>query len=204
MPQPEHQLTVIATLYIFALVHDIAPADDIDHSENSEDTHEQLSAVLTQENARALDATNILQLATAAKRALRQPANKTLSAAAYDKERAKLVAGMPRSGDAGVKLWPPTSQTVRAHLGNGAWNDALHAVGIPTAKTGRARGTSHFSSEDFRKALTDFSETSESVSYSAYQKWVKAEREQGRERPAGATVRNTFGLWSEAMRHVST
>ncbi len=203
MPQPEHQLTAIATLYIYALVHDIAPADHIDHSENSEDLHEKLSGVLTQQEASTLDATHILQHVTAAKQALRQPKNKTLSAAAYDKERAKLVAGMPRGGDAGVKLWPPTSQTVRAHLGNGAWNDALHSVGIPTAKTGRARGTGHFSSDDFLKALTDFSESSESVSYSAYQEWVKTEREQGRERPAGATVRNTFGSWSEALRHVA-
>lgn len=197
MSHPEHQLTEVAALYIYALVHDIDPATDVCVET---DLHAQITDLLTKQKAHALDATTILQLATAAKAVVGFPGAKTLSAAAYDKARSQIVAGMPRSGNAGVKLWPPTSQTVRVHLGDGAWNDALHAVGIPTSKTGRARGTSRFSHDDFRKAVTDFSKASENHSYKAYEEWVKAERTLGRERPAGATVRNTFGTWSEAMR----
>lgn len=197
MSHPEHQLTEVATLYIYALVHDLDAVTDADVDA---DLHARITDVLTTQKAYALDATSILQLATAARVIVATPGAKTLSAAAYDKARSQIVACMPRSGNAGVRLWPPTSQTVRAHLGGGAWNDALHAVGIPTAKTGRARGSSRFSHDDFRKAMTDFSKASDNRSYKAYEEWVKAERAQGRERPAGATVRNTFGTWSEAMR----
>lgn len=197
MSHPEHQLTEVATLYIYALVHDLDAVTDADVDA---DLHARITDVLTTQKAYALDATSILQLATAARVIVATPGAKTLSAAAYDKARSQIVACMPRSGNAGVRLWPPTSQTVRAHLGGGAWNDALHAVGIPTAKTGRARGSSRFSHDDFRKAMTDFSKASDNRSYKAYEEWVKAERAQGRERPAGATVRNMFGTWSEAMR----
>lgn len=197
MSHPEHQLTEVATLYIYALVHDLDAVTDADVDA---DLHARVTDVLTTQKAYALDATSILQLATAARVIVATPGAKTLSVAAYDKARSQIVACMPRSGNAGVRLWPPTSQTVRAHLGGGAWNDALHAVGIPTAKTGRARGSSRFSHDDFRKAMTDFSKASDNRSYKAYEEWVKAERAQGRERPAGATVRNTFGTWSEAMR----
>lgn len=197
MSHPEHQLTEVATLYMYALVHDI---DCASNASVDADLHAQITGLLTKQKAHGLDATAILQRATAAKDVVRRPGAKTLSAAAYDKARSQIVACMPRSGNAGVRLWPPTSQTVRAHLGGGAWNDALDAVGIPTAKTGRARGTSRFSHDDFCKAMTDFSKASENRSYKAYEEWVKAERTQGRERPAGATVRNTFGTWSEAMR----
>ena len=197
MSHPEHQLTEVATLYIYALVHDLDAVTDADVDA---DLHARITDVLTTQKAYALDATSILQLATAARVIVATPGAKTLSAAAYDKARSQIVACMPRSGNAGVRLWPPTSQTVRAHLGGGAWNDALHAVGIPTAKTGRARGSSRFSHDDFRKAMTDFSKASDNRYYKAYEEWVKAERAQGRERPAGATVRNTFGTWSEAMR----
>jgi len=182
---------------MYALVHDI---DCASNASVDADLHAQITGLLTKQKAHGLDATAILQRATAAKDVVRRPGAKTLSAAAYDKARSQIVACMPRSGNAGVRLWPPTSQTVRAHLGGGAWNDALDAVGIPTAKTGRARGTSRFSHDDFCKAMTDFSKASENRSYKAYEEWVKAERTQGRERPAGATVRNTFGTWSEAMR----
>lgn len=197
MSHPEHQLTEVATLYIYALVHDLDAVTDADVDA---DLHARITDVLTTQKAYALDATSILQLATAARVIVATPGAKTLSAAAYDKARSQIVACMPRSGNAGVRLWPPTSQTVRAHLGGGAWNDALDAVGIPTARTGRARGSSRFSHDDFRKAMTDFSKASENRSYKAYEDWVKTERAQGRERPAGATVRNTFGTWSEAMR----
>lgn len=197
MSHPEHQLTEVATLYIYALVHDLDAVTDADVDA---DLHARITDVLTTQKAYALDATSILQLAIAARVIVATPGAKTLSAAAYDKARSQIVACMPRSGNAGVRLWPPTSQTVRAHLGGGAWNDALHAVGIPTAKTGRARGSSRFSRDDFRKAMTDFSKASDNRSYKAYEEWVKAERAQGWERPAGATVRNTFGTWSEAMR----
>ena len=197
MSHPEHQLTEVATLYIYALVQDIESASD---AGVDADLHAQITDLLTKQKAHELDATSILQLATAARVVVAAPGAKTLSAAAYDKARSQIVACMPRSGNAGVRLWPPTSQTVRAHLGGGAWNDALDAVGIPTAKTGRARGSSRFSHDDFRKAMTDFSKASDNRSYKAYEEWVKAERAQGRERPAGATVRNTFGTWSEAMR----
>ena len=197
MSHNEHQLTEVAALYIYALVHDLDAVTDADVDA---DLHARINDVLTTQKAYALDATSILQLATAARVIVAAPGAKTLSAAAYDKARSQIVACMPRSGNAGVRLWPPTSQTVRAHLGGGAWNDALEAVGIPTAKTGRARGSSRFSHDDFRKAMADFSKASDNRSYKAYEEWVKAERAQGRERPAGATVRNTFGTWSEAMR----
>ena len=197
MSHPEHQLTDVATLYMYALVHDI---DCASNASVDADLHAQITGLLTKQKAHGLDATAILQRATAAKDVVRRPGAKTLSAAAYDKARSQIVACMPRSGNAGVRLWPPTSQTVRAHLGGGAWNDALDAVGIPTAKTGRARGSSRFSHDDFRKAMTDFSKASDNRSYKAYEDWVKTERAQGREHPAGATVRNTFGTWSEAMR----
>lgn len=200
-PAPSYRMTELATLFVYAVVHELKPREEavIDMEDLDE-----LSEILNEQMATSFDAATIIQMADATRHALQKADAETMSAASYDNTRAKLIARLPRAGSSGVKLWPPTSQTVRAHLGGGAWNDALKSLGIPASHMGRARGAIRFTRDDFKQALTDFHATDgTNGSYSSYQSWVKLEREQGRERPAGATVRNTFGSWLAAKQEFS-
>lgn len=190
------QLTRTAVLYVYAVVNDLAPAP---HFEASDELATELTDYLVEQDADPAEVSQILMLAQATEDAIAAGSATPLSAVKYDNARAEMISHLPHAGDAGFQLWPPTSQTVSARLGAGNWNAAIRVVGIPESARGRAKGSTHFSREDFCVALREFSKASpEDTSYRAYQEWVVKERKKNRVRPAGATVRKFFRSWSAA------
>jgi hypothetical protein len=88
----------------------------------------------------------------------------------------------------------------------GGWNEALEAMGIGTTKRGRSKGLLKFAREDYDDAVSDFcfhaTAAETNATYAAYDAWVKQELAAGRSRPAGASVRNIYGTWADALRSV--
>lgn len=124
---------------------------------------------------------------------------KPLSAVSYDKARRRFVSRLVRAGSAGVRLWPPTSQTVRAQLGRQQWNSAMRSLGIPISTRGKVPGPTRFSGEQYLAAVTDFvAQSSTDQSFRAYCEWVAQQNAVGAERPSGPALRKYFGSWSAA------
>lgn len=124
---------------------------------------------------------------------------KPLSAVSYDKTRRQFVSRLVRAGSAGVRLWPPTSQTVRAQLGGQQWNTAMRSLGIPISSRGKAPGPTRFSRDQYVQAVTDFiAESSTDQSFRAYGEWVARQNAAGAHRPSGPALRKFFGSWSAA------
>lgn len=127
-------------------------------------------------------------------------ANKTigpLSAASYDRVRAEWMASTGLQVRAGKRVWPPTSQTVRAHLGAQYWNDAMQRTGLPVSQ-GRARGNLRFEEADYSAALQAFLEDHPSGAFADYAGWAKEQVAAGTTRPSGAAIRRQFGSWNAA------
>ena len=88
----------------------------------------------------------------------------------------------------------------------GGWNEALEEMGIGTTKQGRSKGLLKFTREDYDDAVRDYcfsalaAETK--ATFAGYDVWVKEEIADGRERPSGASVRNIYGTWMDAVRSV--
>lgn len=124
---------------------------------------------------------------------------KPLSAVSYDNSRRQFVSRLVRAGSAGVRLWPPTSQTVRAQLGGQQWNTAMRSLGIPISTRGKAPGPTRFSREQYVQAVTDFiAESFADQSFRAYGEWVARQNAAGAHRPSGPALRKFFGSWSAA------
>jgi hypothetical protein len=88
----------------------------------------------------------------------------------------------------------------------GGWNEALAAMGIGLASKGRPKGLVKFTREDYDDAVSDFcfhsSAAETNATFAAYEEWVKQELAAGRSRPSGASVRNIYGTWADALRSV--
>lgn len=143
--------------------------------------------------------TPTLGLIAAARAAIEEDPNLTLTAKQYDSERQKLTARMGLNTGRGQLAWPPTSQTIIKRF-NGYWNDALSKVGL-RVQSGRKRGGLKFSDQDYVQALRTFSTWSAkrgmAPSYKAYQQWIKDTERQGQV-PSGAAIRQRFGSWRSA------
>ncbi|MFT3944147.1 MAG: 5'-methylthioadenosine/S-adenosylhomocysteine nucleosidase [Ancrocorticia sp.] len=143
--------------------------------------------------------TPTLGLIAAARAAIEEDPNLTLTAKQYDSERAKLTSRMGLNTGRGQLAWPPTSQTIIKRF-NGYWNDALSKVGL-RVQSGRKRGGLKFSDQDYVQALRTFSTWSAkrgmAPSYKAYQQWIKDTERQGQV-PSGAAIRQRFGSWRSA------
>lgn len=143
--------------------------------------------------------TPTLGLVAAARAAIEEDPNLTLTAKQYDSERQKLTSRMGLNTGRGQLAWPPTSQTIIKRF-NGYWNDALSKVGL-RVQSGRKRGGLKFSDLDYVQALRTFSTWSAkrgmAPSYKAYQQWIKDTERQGQV-PSGAAIRQRFGSWRSA------
>ena len=143
--------------------------------------------------------TPTLGLIAAARAAIEEDPNLTLTAKQYDSERQKLTARMGLNTGRGQLAWPPTSQTIIKRF-NGYWNDALSKVGL-RVQSGRKRGGLKFSDQDYVQALRTFSTWSAkrgmAPSYKAYQQWIKDTERQGQV-PSGAAIRQRFRSWRSA------
>lgn len=77
-------------------------------------------------------------------------------------------------------------------------------MGIGTTTQGRPKGLLKFTREDYDDAVRDYcfhaSAAETKATYSGYDIWVKHEIAAGQERPSGASVRNIYGTWADALR----
>lgn len=160
------------------------------------------AAALTEQGASADRIARARAGIRAARRVLAAGTAAEFSAEAYDRARQAVIAGEHSAGLPGHRIWPPTSQTVRRTLGEGYWNSALRAVGLPVSGRGRARGASRYTEDDYCTAVRDFLAAAERAgtptSFTAYQHWARAQSTAGTPRPSGAGLRAHYGGWQSA------
>lgn len=150
------------------------------------------------------DLATIIGVIGAAMRHVRENPDATITGARYEELRGELVAALGLVSAKGRMPWPPTRQTLMKRFGG--WNEALSAFGIATSKRGRAKGLVVFELSDYVDALREFctlaAERGEKPTYDRYERWVAGELERGVRRPSGASIRNVYGTWLDAVRSV--
>jgi hypothetical protein len=163
-----------------------------------------LGAVLSSTEVGQQDIATILGIIGAAQKHVAENPGASITRKRYDSLREELVGAMGLVSKQGATPWPPTHQTVikRFH----GWNDALEAMGIGTSSLGRSKGLLKFSEEGYTAAVRDFCVEMSSVALKPtverYDAWVRLELAVGRSRPSGASVRNVYGTWLDAVRAV--
>lgn len=193
----ESELTTAAVLALYGRIHRL-PAHESAHVLAPE-VRRALFERFTQQGTPAEKLTEIEGLIAAAQQHIGSDDAKPLSAVSYDKSRRQFVSRLVRAGSAGVRLWPPTSQTVRAQLGGQQWNTAMRSLGIPISTRGKTPGPTRFSREQYLRAVTDFiADSSTDQSFRAYGEWVAHQNAAGAHRPSGPALRKFFGSWSAA------
>ncbi|GAA4285518.1 hypothetical protein GCM10022261_30490 [Brevibacterium daeguense] len=194
------ELIAAGVHYLYALSHDVTAAEPGAQVPSRSST--EVSDVLRRQGASGPEIERVLQLIGTGMAAVSQGGARIFTKDAYDAARDRAVAGLEHSGDAGHRLWPPTSQTVRKRLGSNYWNEALSALGYPVSGRGRARGAARYSPDDFVTAVADFlaaaARDGSSTSFVAYEAWNRDQRRESRIRPSGAAVRSHFGGWQAA------
>ncbi|MET4589797.1 sigma factor-like helix-turn-helix DNA-binding protein [Arthrobacter sp. 754] len=164
----------------------------------------ELRAALESADASPGDVATILGVIGAAQKLVTENPTASITGARYQDLREELVGALGLVSRQGAFPWPPTRQTVMKRFGG--WNEALEAMGIGTTTQGRPKGLLKFTHEDYEHAVRDFcffaSAAETKATYSGYDTWVKQEIATGRERPSGASVRNIYGTWADAVRSV--
>lgn len=182
--------SLTAALYaVVALDHDLEPIDasdlDLDLSDLHRDLHED-------------QITTFAGLIAAGKKKVESDPTIRLTSQRYDKVRSKLLSELSLEGGRGRQTWPPTSQTVMKRF-DGLWNNALAAIGL-RGSSGRKPGGLKYSDEDYVSAIKRYvdwaGDQKKRPSYAGYQAWLKA---QATTYPSGASVRQHFGSWAEAV-----
>jgi hypothetical protein len=162
----------------------------------------ELRAVLSSAEVSARDTATILGIIGAAQEHVMQNPGVSITRKRYDALREELVGAFGLVSRQGATPWPPTHQTVikRFH----GWNDALEAMGIGTSSVGRSKGLLKFTEAQYADAVSDFCVEMNSKglkpTVERYDAWAKLEIASGRNRPSGASVRNIYGTWLEAIR----
>ncbi|KRE71689.1 hypothetical protein ASG77_11775 [Arthrobacter sp. Soil762] len=164
----------------------------------------ELRAALESAEASPDDVATILGVIGAAQKVLSENPSASITGARYQELRDELVVALGLVSRQGAFPWPPTRQTVMKRFGG--WNEALEAMGIGTTTQGRPKGLLKFTREDYDDAVRDFcfhaSAAETNATFAAYDEWVKQEIAAGHERPSGASVRNIYGTWADALRSV--
>ncbi|SEQ04366.1 sigma factor-like helix-turn-helix DNA-binding protein [Arthrobacter sp. OV608] len=164
----------------------------------------ELRAALESAEASADDVATILGVIGAAQKHVTKDPTTSITGARYQELRDELVVAFGLVSRQGAFPWPPTRQTVMKRFGG--WNEALEAMGIGTTKQGRSKGLLKFTREEYDDAVSDFcfhaAAAETNATYAAYDDWVKQELAAGRSRPSGASVRNIYGTWADALRSV--
>lgn len=164
----------------------------------------ELRAALESAEASPDDVATILGVIGAAQRHVSESPSASITGARYQELRDELVVALGLVSRQGAFPWPPTRQTVMKRFGG--WNEALETMGIGTTTQGRPKGLLKFTREDYDDAVRDFcflaSAAKTNATYAAYDEWVKQEVAAGRSRPSGASVRNVYGTWADALRSV--
>ena len=128
----------------------------------------------------------------------------SMSHSSYEATRLEVWAKEGWAGSA-EPYWPPTKQTAMKRLGNGYWVDAMTAIGLkPSDRKGRSRGLLLYTEADYQAAMKDYYRDCQTASidptHSRYDSWAKKEKEAGRTRPSGMSLRNFFGSWITAIQ----
>lgn len=164
----------------------------------------ELRAALESAEATPSDVATILGVIGAAQKHLIERPEASITGKRYDELRDELVVALGLVSRQGAFPWPPSRQTVMKRFGG--WNEALEAMGVGTTTQGRPKGLLKFTREDYDDALRDFcifSAAGEAnATYAAYDVWVKQELAAARDRPSGASIRNIYGTWLDAIRAV--
>lgn len=162
----------------------------------------ELRAALESAEASADDVATILGVIGAAQKLVTENPTASITGARYQELREELVVALGLVSRQGAFPWPPTRQTVMKRFGG--WNEALEAMGIGTTTQGRPKGLLKFTREDYDDAVRDYclhaSAAEVKATYSGYDVWVKQDIAAGHERPSGASVRNIYGTWADAVR----
>lgn len=163
-----------------------------------------LRAVLESAEATAEDVSTILGVIAAAQKHVAENPDASITTSRYHQLRGELITALGLVSRQGAFLWPPTGQTLMKRFGG--WNECLGAMGIGTATKGRPKGLVKFTHEDYGKAVSDYSlfalKTGAKSTISGYDAWVQTEISGGHKRPSGASLRNFYGSWSDALRAV--
>lgn len=164
----------------------------------------ELRAALGSAEATLDDIATILGVIGAAQKHLASYPTSSITGKRYQELRDELVIALGLVSRQGAFPWPPTRQTVTKRFGG--WNEALEAMGVGTTTQGRPKGLLKFTRDDYDDAVRDFCFSSTAAqtnaTYAAYDVWVKQELVAGRERPSGASIRNIYGTWLDAVRAV--
>lgn len=162
----------------------------------------ELRAALESAQASADDVATILGVIGAAQQHVSENPSASITGARYQELRDELVVALGLVSRQGAFPWPPTRQTVMKRFGG--WNEALEAMGIGLASKGRPKGLVKFTREDYDDAVRDYcfhaSAAEMKATYAGYDTWAKQEIAAGHERPSGASVRNIYGAWADAIR----
>ncbi|WP_143236839.1 hypothetical protein [Actinomyces urinae] len=186
----------IAIHYAFARTHGLAPI------ETAEDSGE-LAGILAGLGVADPEgrAGQILALAAASKRRADEGEGASLSAQRYDQMRVEILAELGLESARGVRLWPPTYQTIMQRFG-GTWAGAMKGCGLTASSDGKVgRKNARFSETDriraIRAYLAECESAQTSASYAGYTKWAK---ENGR--PSGSNIRQVYGTWNRALEQL--
>ncbi len=190
-----------AVLFLYARACDLSDSDD--NTALSDQAAQLITSALLRQGLSETAATaalgDIARASASARSQIAAGSAAALSATGYDAARAAWLCEHGMSARAGERVWPPTSQTVRALLGAQYWNDATAAVGLPASTRGRQRGNTRFSAADYSTAIADFlTQSPGATAFTDYVNWAKDETIAGRPRPSGAAVRKQYGSWSAA------
>lgn len=168
---------------------------------------EELREALESAEATPTDIATILGVIGAAQKLVSEQTEypkSSITGKRYEELRDELVMALGLVSRQGAFPWPPTRQTVSKRFGS--WNDSLAAMGIGISALGRPRGLLKFTTEDYANAVRDFCTYAASCgvksTFAGYDEWVRFEIGSGRTRPSGASVRNVYGTWLDAVRSV--
>lgn len=165
---------------------------------------EELQRTLGAAQATSEDIATILGVIGASKKHLLTNPDASITASRYGQLRDELVAALGFVSRQGATPWPPTRQTVTKRFGG--WNEALEAMGLGTAIKGRPKGLVKFSEQDYDDSVRLFwlecSRSGTNATFDAYEKWASNEVSTGFDAPSGASIRNFYGTWTEAIRSV--
>ena len=164
----------------------------------------ELRSALGSAEATLDDIATILGVIGAAQKHLASNPTSSITGKRYQELRDDLVVALGRVSRQGAFPWPPTRQTVTKRFGG--WNEALEAMGVGTTTQGRPKGLLKFTREDYDDAVRDYcsfaSAAETKTTFSGYDVWAKQEISCSRDRPSGASVRNIYGTWMDAVRSV--
>ncbi|MDO5034442.1 MAG: hypothetical protein Q4E01_03545 [Actinomycetaceae bacterium] len=180
--------------YAIARLLDLEPSEDFDTDPELALILEELGVAGPEQKAEEIEA-----LAAAAKERIALDPNMDISAKKYDRMRAEILAELGLKSVRGVRLWPPTYQTIMHRFG-GSWANAQKECGLTPSSSGEVgRKNARFSETDRLRALCAYVTTCEEThpSFAGYTKWAKEN-----DQPSGSNIRKVYGTWNNALKTV--